>query len=197
LFYLVKYLMKILSICGSPRRGNSEAILLELQKIFKSKGVDNEIILLRQQNINRCHGCIEICNPAGVCCQQDDVKSIIDKMVQSDGLIIISPNYFQMPPGILKDFMDRTCIIFASGKDKILKFKKTAIIAVGADEAKESEVCAENIANLYCRYVGKVVAIKAFQTHSELKGNYDDVFTSGLNPSIKSDLQTIVEALLK
>jgi multimeric flavodoxin WrbA len=189
--------MKILSICGSPRRGNSETILLELQKLFKAKGVENEIVLLREKNINRCHGCIEFCNPNGICCQKDDVSSIIDKMVESDALIIISPNYFQMPPGLLKDFMDRSCVIFANGKDKILKKKKTAIITVGAEKAEESEVCAQNIAKFYCRYVGKVVATKSFQTKSELKGNYNDIFENNLNPNIRSSLGSIVEALLK
>lgn len=189
--------MKILSICGSPRKGNSETILLELQKLFKEKGVDNEIILLREKNINRCHGCVEFCNPAGICCQKDDVSLIIDKMVESDRLVIISPNYFQMPPGLLKDFMDRTCVIFASGKDKLLKNKKVAIIAVGAEKAEESEICAQNIAKLYCRYVGKVVVTKSFQTKSELKGNFNDIFENGLNPDIHASLGSIVEALLK
>ncbi|HBP51492.1 MAG: Iron-sulfur flavoprotein [Candidatus Shapirobacteria bacterium GW2011_GWE1_38_10] len=189
--------MKILSICGSPRRGNSETILLEMQKLFKEKGADNEIILLREKNINRCHGCIEFCNPAGICCQKDDVSPIIDKMVESDGLVIISPNYFQMPPGLLKDFMDRSCVVFASGKDELLKNKKTVIITVGAEKVEESEVCAKNIANLYCRYVGKVVATKSFQTKSELKGNYNDIFENGLNPDIHASLSSAVEALLK
>lgn len=189
--------MKILSICGSPRKGNSETILLELQKLFKEKGVDNEIVLLRQKNINRCHGCVEFCNPAGICCQKDDVTSIIDKMIESDALIIISPNYFQMPPGLLKDFMDRTCVIFASGKDELLKNKKIAVIALGAEEAQESQVCAENIAKLYCRYIGKVVITKSFQANSELKGNYDDILKNSYNPDIKASLNSIVEALLK
>lgn len=36
---------KILSICGSPRKGNSESILLRIQEILKERGVDNEIVL--------------------------------------------------------------------------------------------------------------------------------------------------------
>jgi len=35
--------MKILSICGSPRKGNSEAILNRLKQIFERKGIENEI----------------------------------------------------------------------------------------------------------------------------------------------------------
>lgn len=189
--------MKILSICGSPRRGNSETILLELQKLFKEKNVDNEIILLRQQKIERCHGCVENCNPAGVCCLHDDMETIIDKMVAADGLIFISPNYFQMPTGLFKDFMDRSCVVFANKKDEFLKDKKTAIICVGADDTEETDVCVETISKLYCRYIGKVVAKKSFKTKSELKGNFNDIFENDLNPDIRASLGSIVEALLK
>ena len=189
--------MKILSICGSPRKGNSETILLALQKIFKDKGIDNDIILLREKKIERCHGCIEVCNPAGVCCQKDDVSGIIDQMCQADALIFISPNYFQMPTGLLKDFMDRSCVIFGSTKDKKLKNKKTLVLAVGADPVSKTDVSAKIIAKNYCQTVGlKVIKTQSFQTHSELKGNYDDVFTSGLNPTIKDDLNTLAGAII-
>lgn len=189
--------MKILSICGSPRRGNSETILLELQKLFKEKGVDNEIILLRQKNIERCHGCVENCNPAGVCCLHDDMNEIIDKMVAADALIYISPNYFQMPTGLFKDFMDRSSVVFSNGKVKNLKDKKTAVICVGTDELKEIDVCVDNIVNLYCRYFGKVVAKQSFRTNSELKGNYNDIFENNLNSDVRASLNSIVEALVK
>lgn len=187
--------MKILSVCGSPRKGNSETILIKLQELFKEKGIENEIVFLREKNIERCHGCVEFCNPAGICCQKDDVVEIIDSMCSADGFIFISPNYFQMPTGLFKDFMDRSCIVFASKKDKLLLTKKAVVISVGTDSVEEIDVCANNIAKLYCRYICQVVAIKSFQTHSELKGHYDDVFTSGLNPNIINDLTSLVSAL--
>ena len=188
--------MKILSICGSPRKGNSETIIYELQKLFAQKGIDNDIILLREKNIGRCHGCIEICNPAGICCQKDDVSAIIDSMCSADGVIFISPNYFQMPTGLFKDFMDRSCVIFAAKKDKLLQNKKTVVISVGADQVEKSDVCVSNIVNYYCHTIGlSVVGRKSFQTHSELKGNLNDAFTSGLNPTIGHDLSGLVSAI--
>ena len=188
--------MKILSICGSPRKGNSETILLELQKIFQEKGIENEIVLLREKNIERCHGCVEFCNHQKDCRIQDDMPEILNKMVISDAYIFISPNYFQMPTGLLKDFMDRSNVIFHR-KDADLKNKKIIVISHGTDSPTESLVCANNIANLYCKYIGKVVGVKSFQSHSELAGHLDDVFTSGLNPNIKEELQSLVSALIK
>ena len=189
--------MKVLSICGSPRKGNSETILLALQKIFKDKGIDNEIILLRQQKIERCHGCVEFCNQYKKCRINDDMDKILRKMVEADAYVFISPNYFQMPTGLFKDFIDRSNVIFNLEKDVNLKAKKTIIISVGTDPVEDIDVCVNNIATLYCgRYIGKVVGKKSFRSHSELKGNYDDVFTSSLNPTINKDLKTLVTALI-
>lgn len=187
--------MKILSICGSPRQGNSETILLYLKERFAKNGHENDIILLRQKNINRCHGCVEFCNPVGICCQHDDVPLIIDQMCQADAFVFISPNYFQMPTGLLKDFMDRSCVILASKKDKILNQKKAIVIAIGTDDPAKTNVCADNIAKLYLRYLCPVVATKSFRTRSELKGNLNDVFENGFNPNIKQDLEELATRL--
>jgi multimeric flavodoxin WrbA len=186
--------MKIISISGSPRKGNSETILLHLQKLFAQKGIDNEIILLKDKNIERCHGCVEFCNHQKKCRLRDDMDEIIDKMVAADAYVFISPNYFQMPTGLMKDFMDRSNVIFY--RDTDLKNKKIAVMSVGTDKPEMSLVCAENIAKNYCRYIGKVVGLKSFQTHSELNGNYNDIFESGLNPTIKTDLQSLVDLML-
>jgi len=189
--------MKVLSICGSPRQGNSETILLEMQRLFKDKGVDNEIVLLREKNIERCHGCVEFCNHNPGCRLKDDMEEVINKMVAADAFVFICPNYFQMPPGLFKDFIDRSNIIFNCNLDPNIKNKKSVVICVGADHVADTEVCTQNIAKLYCgRYVGEVVATKSFQTKSELKGNFNDVFENGLNPDIRQDLISLVEALV-
>lgn len=188
--------MKILSICGSPRKGNSEAILFKLQKMLKVKGVENEIVLLRGKNITRCLGCVEYCNNNLKCRQQDDMVNIMDKMEKANGFIFISPNYFKMPTGLFKDFIDRTSIFYTAGKEDQFKKKKAVVIAVGADEIKYIDVCLDNIADNFCGTMGlPVIAKKSFRTHSELKGNYDDIFESGLNSNIGEDLDEIVKKL--
>lgn len=189
--------MKILSICGSPRKGNSETILIELQNLFKDKGIDNEIVLLRDKKIEPCQGCVEFCNHKKTCRLHDDANEIINKMISADAFIFVSPNYFQMPTGIFKNFMDRSNILFSCDMDPRLKTKKTAVVCVGADKPEETEICTQNIAKLYCgRYIGNVVFTKSFQTHSELNGNYNDIFENGLNPTIKEDLATLVASML-
>lgn len=188
--------MKILSICGSPRKGNSESVLLEIQKLLKKKNIDNEIILLREKEINRCHGCVEFCNRKFKCRIQDDMPKIMAKMEKADGFIFISPNYFRMPSGLFKDFVDRCSVFYTAGKEEQFKKKKAIVIVVGTEPIDGINVCADNIANNFCNTIGlQVVGRKSFQSRSELKGNYNDIFENGLNSNIKKDLQGLVDLL--
>lgn len=190
--------MKILSICGSPRKGNSETVLLRLQKRFQNRGIENEIVLLRDKSISRCRGCVDYCNHKLECQIQDDMQSIMTKMETADGLIFISPNYFRMPTGLFKDFIDRCSIFFTAGKEKQFKKKKAVVICVGTDAVEEIDVCTNNIVNNFCKTLGlQVVGQKSFRSHSELKGNLNDIFESGLNPTIEKDLDQLAESLAK
>lgn len=188
--------MKILSICGSPREGNSEAIILRIQQLFKEKGVDNEIILLRDKKINRCLGCVEYCNHKLKCRILDDMQEIMDKMEKADGFVFVSPNYYKMPTGLFKDFIDRTTVFYVSGKEKLFKTKKAVVICVGEGETKDTDICTNIIAKNYCQTMGlQVVGQKSFQGNSELKGNFNDIFENRLNSNIEKDLQNLVDSL--
>jgi len=190
-------MMKILSICGSPRKGNSEAIILKLQQQLKEKGVENEIVLLREKKINRCLGCVEYCNHELKCQIQDDMSDIMDKMEKADGFVFVSPNYYKMPTGLFKDFIDRTTIFYVAGKEKLFNSKKAVVICIGEGETKDTDACVNIIADNYCQAMGlPVVAKKSFQGHGELKGNYDDIFENGLNPNIEKDLQNLINAII-
>lgn len=188
--------MKVLSICGSPRKGNSESILLRLQKLLEEKGAENEIILLRNKNINRCLGCVEYCNSKLKCRIEDDMQEIMRKMELADAFIFISPNYFKMPTGLFKDFIDRCSVFYTAGKAKDFEKKKAVVISVGTDTTKNIDVCLNNIADNFCPVIGiPVIAKKSFQSHSELKGKYDDIFDKELNPTINEDLEELAEKL--
>lgn len=192
----MKKKIKILSICGSPRKGNSETILLKLQQILGTKGMENEIILLRNKKISRCLGCVEYCNRSFKCHTQDDMSAIMDKMEQADAIIFVSPNYFNMPTGLLKDFMDRCSVLYTAGKVKQFKKKKALVFAVGTDIIKNINICLNNIADNFCGILGmQVVARKSFRTHSELKGNYNDIFENKLNKDVQKELEKMANKL--
>jgi len=189
--------MKILSICGSPRKGNSEAILLKIQQLLKERGIENEILLLREEEINRCLGCVEYCNHKFKCRIRDDMSEIMDKMEKADGFVFVSPNYFNMPTGLFKDFIDRCSVFFTANNLKQFRKKKAVIICVGAAVTEETDICTNNIVNNFCKIMEMQVAgQKSFQGKSELKGNFNDIFENGLNPKIEEDLKGLVDSLV-
>ena len=151
--------MKVIGICGSPRKGNTEWMLRKLLQGVAKAGADTELILLREKNIKWCDGCLS-CEAGGkgrkgICRIQDDMQQIYPKLVEADGLAFGTPVYFEMLSGLLKNFMDRTCPIWPR-----LELKPIVGIAVseeGIGKAVEnlrtySSVCA-------MRWVGHVTAL--------------------------------------
>jgi multimeric flavodoxin WrbA len=187
--------MKILSVCGSPRKGNSEAILNRFKQIFEKKGIENEIILLREKNIEKCEGCVEYCNHNLKCHHKDDMAEIMQKMLEADGYVFVSPNYFAMPPGIFKDFIDKCSIFYTAQTD--LSSKKALIISIGTD----LPFIRENVRNLvknFCKTLKiKVVDTASFLSKSELKGNYNDIFENNLNKNINKEIEKMADRLIK
>ena len=104
--------MKVVGICGSPRKGNTEWMLRKLLEGAAKSGAETDLILLRQKNIKGCDGCLK-CEVGGkqrkgLCRVLDDVQEIYPKLVEADGLALATPVYFEMLSGLLKNFMDRT-----------------------------------------------------------------------------------------
>ena len=108
--------MKVVGVCGSPRKGNTEWMLRKLLERAAEAGADTELILLREKDIKGCDGCLG-CEAGGkarrgICRIHDDMQQIYPKLIEADGLALGTPVYFEMLSGLLKNFMDRTCPIW-------------------------------------------------------------------------------------
>jgi multimeric flavodoxin WrbA len=108
--------MKIIGICGSPRKGNSEWMLNKLQETAAKSGADTELLLLRKMDIRTCRGCLT-CEEGdsarkGACAIKDDMAEVYPKMLTADVIALATPVYFSMLSGLLKNFLDRTCPIW-------------------------------------------------------------------------------------
>ena len=108
--------MKVVGICGSPRKGNTEWMLRKLLEEAAGRGVETHLILLREKRIEACDGCLscEAGGPKrqGTCHVQDDMQQIYPALMAADGFALGTPVYFDMLSGLLKNFMDRTCPIW-------------------------------------------------------------------------------------
>lgn len=124
--------MKIVLVCGSPRKGNTEWMLSYLHERFLERGVESELILLRKKKIKNCNGCLR-CEEGGrerngICNIDDDMQSILNALVNADAIVLGTPVYFDMLSGMLKNFMDRTCAVWPK-----LEGKAAAGVAVAED----------------------------------------------------------------
>lgn len=127
--------MRILAVCGSPRKGNTEAMLREILRGAEQAGAETELILLRQLKLKRCGGC-KLCKETGKCHVRDGMQALYPKLMNADLLVFGSPNYFDNVSGLFKDFMDRTVPLYYVGER--LKGKLAILVGVGGSTFKET-----------------------------------------------------------
>ena len=101
--------MKVTAFIGSARRKHTyNASEKFLQKLKSLGNIEYEIVLLSDYNLQICRGC-KLCTDKGeeLCPLKDDRDKLIEKMVNSDGVIFASPNYSFNVSGQMKIFLDR------------------------------------------------------------------------------------------
>lgn len=103
--------MKILAINGSPRckNSNTDKLLVPFLKGAEKSGAEVEEIYLSQKNIKGCQGCFACwVKTPGKCILKDDMtEEIMDKVNNSDVLILGTPLYAFSMSGQMKIFIDR------------------------------------------------------------------------------------------
>jgi multimeric flavodoxin WrbA len=129
--------MKILAICGSPKKGNTYSALNDIKDNFPD--IDFKILMLKDINLKPCVGCY-ICVKLGEdkCPIKDDREKIVKEMLKADGVLFASPVYTMQITALMKNFFERVGYI-----DHRPRFygKYAMLMAVcagfGADNANE------------------------------------------------------------
>ncbi len=104
-------IMKILTINASPRgkEGCTFKMLEPLLKGMQQANAKTEIIHLGKLNIHHCIGCLACWTKTpGKCVFDDDMASLLPKLIEADLIIYGTPLYYYTMTGLLKNFMDRT-----------------------------------------------------------------------------------------
>lgn len=116
----------VLIISASPRKGgNSDVLCDRFAEGAKESGNNVEKIFLANKNIGFCRGC-GVCNDTHKCVQKDDMKEILDKMVEADVIVLATPVYFYSMDGQMKTFIDRMVPRYTEITDKEFYFIMTA-----------------------------------------------------------------------
>jgi multimeric flavodoxin WrbA len=98
---------RILGIGGSPRaNGNSDLVLKTMMKTLH-RDIKTEIIQLREYCFQSCIGC-ERCRKEKYCSGLNDgMQLIYPKLIQSQGLVLVSPTHNYNVTALMKAFIDR------------------------------------------------------------------------------------------
>jgi multimeric flavodoxin WrbA len=144
--------MKVVAICGSPRKGNTEDMLKEALKGAESAGAKTSLILLRKHKLKLPTG---NAMPTG-----KNLKKLHDEMRGASAIIFGTPCYYNNMSALMKIFVDRMDPIWNS---KEFKGKKAGIVAVGAADKKSIDwaikTLKEVVEILEMKFNGSVMAI--------------------------------------
>lgn len=114
--------MKVIAICGSPRReGNTEQFLRLALEVISGHGIETEFIPLAGKTIKPCTACMA-CLKENRCATRDDFDPVYRAMLEADGIIVGSPVYYSSATPELMALLDRAG--YVAGKHGCLLSRK-------------------------------------------------------------------------
>lgn len=103
--------MKILVLNGSPKREQSDTMHLTrafLEGMREAAPQEVRVIHTVEKHIEYCAGCFACMRNGGDCVHDDDMRAILEEILESDLLIFNFPLYCYGMPASLKALLDRT-----------------------------------------------------------------------------------------
>lgn len=129
--------MKILAVCGSPRRGaNTETYLRTILTGATEQGAETRYVNVAHENVRGCIGCMHCRTHAG-CGLKDAMQGIYEDIAWADLVIIGFPVYMYQVNAQTKAFLDR--LFPYMNDDYTSKISKRAIL-VGTQGNPDEDV---------------------------------------------------------
>ena len=161
--------IKILAICGSPRKGNTYEILEVLA--YSHPEIDFEILMLSEQHLKDCFGCYScINNGEDSCPLKDDRNLIIEKMKSADGLVFASPTYARTVSALMKKFVERSSFL-AHRPIFFGKYAMALATCAGFGGDLTCNYLKENFTQCGFQFVPSVVLMVATKSEKESNSN--------------------------
>jgi len=101
-------MMKIIGINGSPKREKSQTrrLVMGVLEGARHAGADVTFVDICSLDIKYCTAC-GTCYAKGECVNDDDYPMLLEKMMESDGIVLGSPNYINAVTAQMKTMLDR------------------------------------------------------------------------------------------
>lgn len=114
--------MKILVLNGSSKRNNSDTMHMTRAFVEGMNAVcENQVhtIHVIDRHIEYCRGCFSCMKNGGICVHDDDMRSLLEEILESELLIFSYPLYCYGMPAPLKALIDRTLPLSSMAMRKV------------------------------------------------------------------------------
>lgn len=124
--------MKVVAINGSPRKdGNTSQLIRLVLAELANEGIGTDVIQLGGANIRGCRACYKCFERQDRrCIQEDELNSIVARMMEADGIIIGSPTYFANVSTEVKALIDRAGLVSRANGNLFRRKVGAAVVAV-------------------------------------------------------------------
>lgn len=124
--------MKVVAFNGSPRKeGNTFQALSLVMNELTSEGIETELVQLGSSPIRGCRACFKCFELKDRrCIQKDDLNAFMEKMIESDGILIGSPTYFANVSTEVKALIDRAGLVSRANGHLLRRKVGAAVVAV-------------------------------------------------------------------
>ncbi len=170
--------MKIMAFIGSPRKGSNVDILTDkiIEGARSRTGVEAEKIYLYEADIQYCTGCgaHNVLQGGKECPLKDDMKGLLDRMLEADAFIFGTPNHGHTMSAAMVNFFARMMPLLKMHveKDKngkiihaearpLIKGKKAVVVVSQGDFVPSASalllrVMDSNLRDFHLRRIGEV-----------------------------------------
>ncbi|MDD5287235.1 MAG: flavodoxin family protein [Desulfuromonadaceae bacterium] len=124
--------MKVTAFNGSPRKsGNTSLLIGHVFSALEKEGIETELVQVGGEKLHGCIACYQCFSRLDKrCAVKDDIANdCIEKMIESDGIIIGSPTYFASLTPETKALIDRSGMVSRANGDMLRRKAGAAVVA--------------------------------------------------------------------
>lgn len=165
--------MNILTIIGTPHKGNTRKIVDLFLDEFKDKNNKFDEIVLPNDFKYFCGGCANcILKGEDTCPHYKEINPIIEKIEKADLIILATPVFVGSCTGSMKGLLDHLAYMWLVHRPKASMFNKIGLVitTAGGSGVKETTKLLKN--NLF--YLGVPKTYNYGVTTMKMGGNYID-----------------------
>lgn len=163
--------MKVLTIIGTPHKGNTKALVNLFLEELKDSEFD-EIVLPNDFN-EFCYGCANcILKGENMCPHYSKISPIIEKIEKADLIILATPVFVGSCSSAMKAFLDHLAYMWLVHRPKESMFNKVGLILTTAGGSGVKNTTKLLKSNLF--YLGVPKIYNYGITTMKMGGNYSD-----------------------